>query len=184
MPPSRKGRSTVKSKRIVIDASILRAAGSIGAVHPTASQCRDVLQAVLTICHRAALSADLKVEWNQHQSQFARNWRTAMYARGKVIDVPVGPPVQAFGDRRVDVPFSEVQRQALEKDTHLVMAAAATDHTILSLDNSMRVLLNRLPRNQPETRRLLWINPTTEHDQAMAFLRGDAKPVDVWRFGR
>jgi len=184
VPPSRKGRSTVKSRRIVIDASILRAAGSIDAVHPTAAHCRDVLQAVLTICHRAALSADLKVEWKQHQSKFARKWRTEMYARGKVIDVLACPPEQALGDRRADAPFSDNHRQALEKDTHLVMAAAETDHIIFSLDDRMRALLNRLPRNQPETRRLLWINPTTEYDQVLAFLRGDAKAIDVWRFGR
>src|SRR6266568_2952163 len=72
------------SRRLVIDASVARAAGGEGTTHPTSKHCRDLLQAVLTICHRVVLTPDITQEWNTHQSRFARLWRVSMVARKKI----------------------------------------------------------------------------------------------------
>jgi hypothetical protein len=45
----------VRSRVLVIDASIARAAGD-ASQHPTAQNCCDFLQAVLDLCHRMALT--------------------------------------------------------------------------------------------------------------------------------
>jgi len=60
----------VRSRVLVIDASIARAAGDVS-MHPTSRNCRDFLQAVLDTCHRMALTTPIKEEWNRHQSRFA-----------------------------------------------------------------------------------------------------------------
>jgi hypothetical protein len=72
------------SRHVVIDASVARAAGPNGAVHPTAKHCRDFLLAVLEVCHRAVFSPPITDEWKNQQSGFARQWRVAMFARKKI----------------------------------------------------------------------------------------------------
>jgi hypothetical protein len=48
------------SKLLVIDASIARSCGAPNATFPTSKNCRDFLNAVLTICHRMVLTDDIK----------------------------------------------------------------------------------------------------------------------------
>ena len=73
----------VRSRMLVIDASIAMAAGE-RSMHPTSRNCREFLQAVLAVCHRMVLTKPIQEEWNEHQSAFARRWRTAMMARKKI----------------------------------------------------------------------------------------------------
>src|SRR3954452_5022187 len=73
----------VRSRRLVIDASIARAAGD-SSTHPTSRNCRDFLLIVLEICHRAVMTAPILEEWNRHQSRFASTWRKSMMARKKL----------------------------------------------------------------------------------------------------
>ena len=60
------------SKRLVIDASVARAAGGEDATFPISVYCRDFLQAVLDISHRVVMTPDIRDEWNKHQSKSAR----------------------------------------------------------------------------------------------------------------
>ena len=73
----------VRSRVLVIDASIAKAAGEIS-MHPTSRNCREFLQAVLKLCHRMAMTEAIQAEWNKHQTRFARGWRTSMVARRKL----------------------------------------------------------------------------------------------------
>ncbi|VXD11233.1 hypothetical protein PL8927_140065 [Planktothrix serta PCC 8927] len=72
-----------QSKYLVIDASVARSCGGEDAKHPTSKNCRDFLNAVLKICHSMVMTPELKVEWNKHESTFARKWRVSMIARRK-----------------------------------------------------------------------------------------------------
>jgi hypothetical protein len=120
-------------RQLVIDASVLRASGGADAVHPTASQCRDFLLAVLTICHHVILGDTASDEWKAHTSAFAQTWWTSMLARRKVarvddrIDEEVRGPL-----RRADL--TDKQRAAIEKDLHLIEAALRADCIIVALD--------------------------------------------------
>ena len=65
----------VGSLLLVVDADILRAAGDSGG---HASKTREMLQAILQICHRVILSSEAQREWKKHASQFSRSWWLAM----------------------------------------------------------------------------------------------------------
>ena len=73
---------------LVIDASIAMAAGETS-MHPTSRNCREFLQAVLTVCHRMVLTEPIQEEWTRHESRFARTWRKSMMARKKIEIVEV-----------------------------------------------------------------------------------------------
>ena len=100
-----------QSRRLVIDASVASAAGET----LQSRQCREFLRAVLKICHRIVLTPTLTVEWNEHQSQFARTWRAEMLSLGKVVNIEESPNERV----RNQVP----KRKAVQKDLHLVEAA-------------------------------------------------------------
>ena len=90
------------SKLLVIDASIARSCGAPNATFPTSKNCRDFLNAVLTICHRMVLTDDIKEEWDKHQSIYAKKWRSSMVAKRKV-------------EYRADVAFNQTLRDKLDK---------------------------------------------------------------------
>ena len=116
----------VRSKRLVIDASVAQAAGPQHSVHPRGKSCRDFLLAVLKVCHRAAFSAALKTEWKQHHSKFALEWQTSMFARKKIenLDVEEDPQLR---ERVCNAAENDKQEAALFKDCHLIEAALEPD---------------------------------------------------------
>lgn len=127
-------KKTKSSKSLVIDASVAHASGGENATHPEATHTRDFLQAVLKICHKAVMSPAIRDEWNAHQSGFARAWRRSMVARGKLLlsDIDERP------DIRKEIKKAAVtnnQKDAMQKDCHLLESAIATNQRIVSLDN-------------------------------------------------
>ena len=87
MPVARPSRRAATSKVLVVDASVMRAAGGEGATDPAVfAHARDALEAILTICHKICVSPELREEWKRHRSRFAQLWWRQMYARRKVID--------------------------------------------------------------------------------------------------
>jgi hypothetical protein len=72
------------SKRLVIDASVARAAGGEDATYPISVYCRDFLEAVLDLSHRVVMTPDIRDEWNKHQSRYACIWRRQMVAKKKL----------------------------------------------------------------------------------------------------
>src|SRR5437660_6190664 len=95
------------SRRLVVDASVARAAGGEGATHPLSRQCRDCLLAMLHICHRIVMTAEIGAEWKRHRSRFAMTWLTSMEARRKVWR-PAAP---------ADTTLLEKLRQAMDVNT-------------------------------------------------------------------
>lgn len=165
------------SRRLVIDASVARAAGGEGATYPLSKQCRDALKTVLDVCHRAVMPAAIREEWNKHQSVFASQWRVAMVARKKLIleDTPSDPVLR--GDIEA-APATELGRAAMLKDVHLVEAAQAADRTILSLDDAARGLFAGASRRVRALRTIVWVNPGGEGGRALAWLEAGA-PAEV-----
>jgi hypothetical protein len=161
------------SKRLVIDASVAQASGGEDARHPTARNCRDFLQSVLTICHRAVFSRAMQEEWNKHQSAFARKWRKSMVARGKFIAVR---QVERQDIRHMVESSNESERckQATLKDCHLVEAALATDCNVISLDDSARDLFSSASGHIPELRNILWVNPSNDLQNSLSWLKNGA----------
>jgi hypothetical protein len=159
----------VRSRVLVIDASIARAEGDVS-MHPTSCDCREFLQAVLKLCHRMAMTGPIQEEWNKHQSRSARGWRTSMVARKKVEFVKVAPHLTL--EKRIERAVVDTHLAAIiDKDRRLIEAALVTEERVISLDDHVRRHLQDHVAQLPEVRPICWVNPTTPEEQAVAWLK-------------
>src|SRR5258708_17584182 len=123
-------------KRIVVDASVARAAGGEDATFPQSKHCRDLLTTILNVCHGAVITPPIRDEWNKHQSIFALQWRRQMISRKKLILIEVNANKELRS--KVTANTSEKDQVTMLKDFHLLEAALATDQIVISLDNKVR----------------------------------------------
>jgi hypothetical protein len=162
----------VRSRVLVIDASIARAAGDVS-MHPTSRSCREFLQAVLQHGHRMAMTEDIQAEWNKHQSRFARGWRTSMVARKRIEFVEV-PPHLTLEKRIARAVADEFLVAIIDKDRRLIEAALMTERRITSLDDHVRKHLQDHLSQLPEVGSICWVNPCIPEEEAMAWLEAGA----------
>jgi hypothetical protein len=168
------------SKRLVIDASIARAAGR--AEHPISRTCRIFLEGVLSICHRVVLTKEIQEEWNRNQSKFTLSWRSSMVARKKAAWPKVAQN-DAIRTGIENFDFSHNERAAVLKDAHLIEAALETDLTVASLDETARGLLRRVAQNVKPLQQVLWVNPTKEEEHTTEWLEGGAEIEEKKQLG-
>lgn len=165
-----------QSRNLVIDASIARAAGGSEAIHPASAITRDFLQEVLTICHKTVMTHAIQAEWDQHQSGFARKWRSSMVARKKLIALDI----VERSDIRQSVESENVSRQqkdAMLKDCHLIEAAISADTRIISLDDKARELFVGLSLSVAAIKDIQWVNPVSDKVGAMTWLESGQDDV-------
>ena len=163
-----------KSRRLVIDASVARSSGGENATYPASKRCRDFLQATLEAGHQAVMTADIRDEWDRHQSGFARRWRVSMKARKRLCRADVTPNDKLR--KKVErTATKESHRKAMLKDMHLIEAAKATDHVIVSLDEIVRTLFINAARSVTELRIVIWANPDKTEEGCIAWLHTGAK---------
>jgi hypothetical protein len=161
-------------KKLVIDASIARAAGGKSAIQAQSKDCRDCLQAMLEHRHKMVMSAELKAEWDKHQSRFAKTWRSQMLARRRFValQTPLNASlIKTISDCIDEVTETIPQREAGMKDIHLLEAALLSDQRVLSLDdNTARKIFARVAQKLPDMTQLIWVNPVNPDEQAMRWL--------------
>jgi hypothetical protein len=158
----------VRSRVLVIDASIARAAGDVS-MNPTSWSCREFLQAVLDLCHRMAMTAPIQKEWNEHQSRFARRWRKSMMARRKIEVVQVAAD-RSLEKRVVRAVAEKYLAAIIERDRRLIEAAQATEKRVISLDDQVRKHLRNHHVKLPEVRSICWVNLCRSEEQAVDWL--------------
>lgn len=127
-----------QSRLLVVDASIL---SSAGVKEGYSAACMSLLNAVLTICHRAVITQDILEEWNKHQSILAKKWRASMVGRRKLIKLD-HVDRNFFDDQVTEhVPASDVKKKReLLKDIHLLAAAYEADKLLLTADVKLHSL--------------------------------------------
>ena len=163
------------SKRLVIDADVARASGSETATHPRAQNCRDFLNAILSLSHRIVMSEKINNEWKNHQSRFARRWRVSMDARKKIVRI--NPPEGAELQNKVtSTTNDEDEIEAIEKDFHLLHAALATDQTVIRLMKASDDFSDDASQQVGEIRNIIWVNPDKVEEQPIAWLQNGAPP--------
>lgn len=168
----------VTKRTLIIDADVLCAA-SDDASSPGTTMAQ-VLKAVLDICHRGGVTRQLADEWREHSSRYARSWQIAMAGARK--RVPLRPRSTRLRKRVLDAEPSDDVRRIMEKDWHLVEAALAADHVILSRERHARVHYVRAAEREAELRSLIWINVRNcDQDALLAWLEGRAEPLPEWR---
>ena len=168
------------SKSLVIDASIARAAGRKD--HPVSKACRDLLVAVLKICHRVVITREIAAEWDRHQSNFTVLWRASMNARKKVRR-PGAVQNDTLRTRIHTSSLTQKAREALSKDMHLIEAALATDLAVISIDEEARALFRTIARKVRPLKQVLWVNPVKKEDRAIEWLEEGAEGEEVRRLG-
>ena len=162
------------SRRLVIDASVVQAAGPEGATSPTSKNCRDFLKAVLTICHQVVMTPDIGEEWKKHLSGFSRKWRVSMEAKKKVHR-PGSVVDDELRARISNAASSDKERDALSKDTLLIEAALATDCAIAALDDTALRAFRKAANSVREIRRIVWVNPGKTDERPIAWLEEGAR---------
>ena len=164
-------------KRLVVNASVVRAAGGKGATASVSINCTEFLEAFRDErSHHIVMTSELSVEWNAHQSNFAARWLKSMIAR-KRFDYITPPQDTALSNKIDTTTTTERDIEVLRKDFHLLQAALATDQTIISLDETIRQLFKRASQQVGEIRNIIWVNPDrTEEEQPIAWLQNGALP--------
>lgn len=162
------------SKRLVIDASVARAAGGQDATHETSKACRGFLQEVLRICHRLVWTPGIRAEWRNHMSGFSRGWLTEMMSRDKVVPV-VAAQDAVLSEAIANAAMTAKQKKAMAKDAMLIEAAWQADRRVASLDDTARGLFGNLASDLAALRRVLWLNPTAPTETPLRWLADGAK---------
>jgi hypothetical protein len=166
----------------VIDASIARAAGRTE--HPTSRNARQALLAILEHGHAFGAASPLREEWKRHASQFARTWLTSMHARRRVHSLD-RPPLGSLRQKlREAIPDVGDDREALDKDCHLVEAAVAFDRLILSLDERARALFHAAALRVGELRSIGWVNTNQKTPDPVPWLEAGAPPHLTRKLGQ
>jgi hypothetical protein len=165
---------TKMSRRIVVDASVARSAGTTE--NPTSRHCRQFLAAMLTICHKVVMTDDIEKEWRNHSSHYSISWLAAMQRRRKLVRAaPNEEHNRIINAQLADADLPEAQRAAIEKDLLLVVAALASDRIVASLDDRMRKLLRALAPVSSEVGSLVWVNPAAAEEAAVDWLERGAR---------
>lgn len=166
------------SRRIVIDASVARAAGETE--HPTSRRCREFLQEVLDVCHHMVFTREVEREWKDHRSGFALRWQVMMEQKGKVYrTLERSDPRSSI----MSAARSEAARAAMIKDAHLIAAAMAADCVIASLDSRARALFSEISLEVKELGKVTWVPVGESDDVALKWVQAGARAVGTWRLG-
>jgi hypothetical protein len=167
----------VVSKRLVIDASIVRSAGGKEAASPTSVHCRDFLQAILEISHQIVMTPYIKAEWDKHKSRFATIWLRQMVAKKKFKFLNILVNNELW--KKIEyLAASDKEREEMIKDLRLIEAAIATDKIVISLDgNTARKFFHRAAVQIAELKDIAWVNPDKiEEEKPIEWLKNGAEP--------
>lgn len=179
------------SRRLVIDASVARSATM--SQDSTSTACREFLQEVLTVCHRVILTREIEREWqyvalqirsraDEVRSRFLVGWMFAMGRKGKLLRPHVASEA-ALRDKINHLGIAEQTRQTISEDLHLIEAALAADHIVISRDDEVHSLLRSITRSCPEISKVIWCNPVLRRVDCAEWLRNGARSVKVWQLG-
>ena len=165
-------------KRIVVNASVARAAGGEDATALISINCTVFLETVLDECsHHIVMTPELSEEWNAHQSIFAATWLRSMIAR-KRFNYEQPPVNQALRGKIERTTSRESEIEVMRKDFHLLEAALATDQTIVSLDEIIRGCFTRAAQRVGEIQHIVWVNPEHTEEESIVWLQNGAPPDD------
>ena len=167
------------AKRLVVNASVARAAGGVEATASVSISCTEFLETFRDECpHHVVMTPELSEEWDENQSKFAATWLRSMIAR-KRFDYEDPPVNQALRDEIEGTATRETEIEVMRKDFHLLEAARSTDQAIISLDETVRGLFARAVQHVGEIRDIVWVNPErTEEEEPIEWLKNGAPPDD------
>jgi len=165
-------------KRLVVDASVARAAGS-GSIP---GRRRAVFNSIEKQRHSVVFSREGLAEWKRHAQEFARGWLTRMISSKRWIHLEDTRDDQlrtklseAASKMHRDPAACDRRRREMDKDAHLLEASLLTDQIVISLDEEARGLFRMASVEVREIVRVMWANPEREEDDVVPWLDGGAR---------
>ena len=171
------------SKVFVLDASLLKGAGGPDKIDNKSIKCREFLEAMRRICHRAILTPEIREEWDKHQSIFASEWRVKMHLIRKIVPRSIVPDDSMRTSILEAAPDQHVARIML-KDARLIEAARAADLIVVSLDDAARKHFSDVSVQIVVLKHICWINPNVKSNHYIKWMEAGAKPLDIHKLGR
>ena len=167
------------SKRLVVNASVARAAGGVEATASVSVSCTEFLETFRDECpHHVVMIPELSEEWETNQSKFAATWLRSMIAR-KRFDYEDPPVNQALRDEIEGTAISDNEIEDMQKDFHLLEAARISDQTIISLEKRVRRHFAHAAQHVDEIGDIVWVNPERmEEEEPIEWLKNGAPPED------
>lgn len=164
-------------KRLVVNASVARAAGGVDATDSISINCTKFFEIFRDdSSHHVVMTFELSEEWDEHQSNFAAEWLGNMIATRRFHYIELPENRTLYGEIEATA-VQEKDINAMLKDFHLLGAALETDQTIISLDETVRGLFKRASQSVGEIRDIIWVNPDrTAEEQPIAWLQNGAPP--------
>lgn len=168
------------TRRIVVDASV---ASSCSISHvPPAPGCMAALEAVRESRLLVSVSAELKEEWERHQSRYFWRWLSRLTSSSRVKEDALARVTELRG--RLRKLAGAAEGDAVAKDAHLAAAGIEHDGRVLSCDDAMRRKLARVAAesNWHELGLVHWADPSVDAlDGLCAWLRSDAPDDELYR---
>ncbi len=163
-------------KRLVVNASVARAAGGDGATASVSINCTEFLETFRDDSpHYVVMTFELSEEWDEHQSNFAAEWLGDMIATRRFHYIEL-PQNRALYDEIEATAVEEKDINAMLKDFHLLGAALETDQAIISLDETIRGLFKQASQQVGEIRDIIWVNPDRTEERPILWLQNGAPP--------
>lgn len=169
-------------RRIVVNASVARAAGGERAIFPTSRNCRDFLAEILNLGHFVIMTTEIRKEWNKHCSLYSLSWLAVMTKRRKQIILPNVENDELRQKIITNAPDNG-SRKAMIEDIILIEAAMCSDNTIASLDETVRKKYKKISIKVTEIGQIIWVNPDKEDEKPIIWLRQGANPDEERKLG-
>ncbi len=184
------------ARQLVVDASVALAADSESDTDASATASRQFLQTMRTTSHLAVMTEALEAEWRlldkpDRPSAWAVPWLTWMRRKSRVHDADAAIKdlplaCAALADQLTKCAGATGGAQAMLEDLHLVEAALATHHTIVSRDEEVREYFSSVSTKVEALRELYWVNPCRSVEDPLTWLHhgAPAEPTRKLTFSR
>ena len=170
-----------KMRRLVVDASVAAAAGGESADAHDSVNCTLFLETFQNLPSlHAVMTFELSEEWENNQSNYAATWLSHMIATKRFHYVKLTQN-RVLYDKIEETAIQEKDIKIMLKDYHLLGAALVTDKTVISLDETVRMLFAEASQEVGEIRGIIWVNPNRiTEEQPIEWLQNGA-PAETHR---
>lgn len=169
---------------VVVDASVLQAAGMPTSGDAAALWCTDTLTWVREICHPVVLTAEVIEEWNRHQSSAGAEWYAWVLSRPHKQHRLKSAKLRDLRREVSAVLAGRSERQVALKDIHLVEAAIKARAPIISLEWRAANVLAGITADVPRLAQVCWVNVgAVAPDRMRRWLEDGAADRPEWRLG-
>ncbi|MCW5821649.1 MAG: hypothetical protein KIT34_02540 [Cyanobacteria bacterium TGS_CYA1] len=167
------------SREIVIDTCVATSSSDGDAVDAVCSS--KFLNLFFSSTHKAVFSKKLEAEWNRHESSFAKQWRSNMFKKNRIIrgnDYSNEELSKSIGKlspkgRATENDFRKMDVKLMMEDLHLIEAALNHCKLVVSKDSTVRKLYSKATKHISTLKKISWYDLKTDADKFDAWKESD-----------